>query len=1144
MHHRSGTPARPRAYTAILLALSVLVSLLLPAAAGWAADGTVGLGATPAGSSSTLPSPSPSSSRVDPSRLPSDVDPARGPEAEPAAGDEQQDRKRDGADEEDTARSKGSRALARAAAAGAPNAADCSALPLAPFGDPGSALRKVTVPSEGSSCFVFTAEQAGPHHTPLESPGSSGSGYVQVFDGQDQLACELAICDLPRTGAFTLRIVNDTWDAIEYHVSVVPLGVGTPGCLPTVGTSLGAPPISGSSPSPLAMICQPFNAQPGERILSELKPERHGSGRSWISDSSGAIICPANQDDFGTCVLPGTGPYRLIGQIGRAEGGFPAAYTLRIHRLSDPEGCQTVPVNRYGSAPTASAPGVHCKTFTVPVTRQYDAFSVGEGYRYRQTVRDNTGAIVCPAYEGVSCELKSGTTYVLHTGDATLLLDRASGAGCETVPPGSHRGTLAHGATNCLELPFAQGASIALPQSFGAQDVPTESVVRDASGKELCGWESLAKGFCKLTGTGPFRAHVTGHSDDRRAGPYSLSLIRTDDPAGCRVLPAGDFTAQSPSVSLTTGGGSFAECLAIPASDRGSVETLQIRTVTGSSRNTDVYVVNSDGRVVCSLEGHEGGTWITCKLRSGGAHTVLFAGVDKPAAYTLARRDVTSGAKGCTSTPAVPVGGPSSAGKPAPAGSMTCHRVTTASAKDALHLNVRDVHKALFFAVFNASGVPANCWWERACGANGSTAYQVIVSALPGKQLPASYRFDALRIRTGSTPAPECSRAPNVTYGYGPISGVLNEQRTAQCVALPTATRDEFAVAFDDTAGGAATAVPSLYNDSLSNLCGLSWDGAYYCASGSGPHGTSQPTVLVVGLPETASATSYRLRLDCTSPWCGTQKYTVTGATPTTGASGSTVTLKVSGSALHEKDRIRIRSGARRIDSSAVSVTTSRTTLTVRLDLASAATGVWSMGVIPHGGQERPLGSFTVTPAVLKNTKAPTVGGTAKVGVKLTAQPGTWTPVPTSYGYQWKADGKDVPKATGSTFTVPASLLGKKVSVTVTARRTGHPSGTATSTTTTVARGSAPKATQSPTVSGTARVGKRLTAKPGTWTPVPTSYGYQWYANGSAISGATRSTLDLTSAQAGKKITVKVTARRTGHTDGTAVSKPTSSVTR
>lgn len=131
--------------------------------------------------------------------------------------------------------------------------------------------------------------------------------------------------------------------------------------------------------------------------------------------------------------------------------------------------------------------------------------------------------------------------------------------------------------------------------------------------------------------------------------------------------------------------------------------------------------------------------------------------------------------------------------------------------------------------------------------------------------------------------------------------------------------------------------------------------------------------------------------------------------------------------------------------------------------------------------------------AAPKATTAPKVTGTVKVGSRLTAGPGVWSPAATSYTYQWKADGKAVTGATASAYTVPASLLGKKISVTVTARRTGHTAGIATTAAVTVAKGAAPKATKAPTVSGTAKVGKVLKAARGTWTPAPSSYTYQWY---------------------------------------------------
>jgi len=80
-----------------------------------------------------------------------------------------------------------------------------------------------------------------------------------------------------------------------------------------------------------------------------------------------------------------------------------------------------------------------------------------------------------------------------------------------------------------------------------------------------------------------------------------------------------------------------------------------------------------------------------------------------------------------------------------------------------------------------------------------------------------------------------------------------------------------------------------------------------------------------------------------------------------------------------------------------------------------------------------------------------------------------------------------------------------------------------------------------PTISGSAKVTSTLTASPGAWTSGST-FRYQWYANGAAISGATGKTLALGTAQHGKRISVKVTGSKSGYTTASATSKVTAVV--
>jgi hypothetical protein len=67
-----------------------------------------------------------------------------------------------------------------------------------------------------------------------------------------------------------------------------------------------------------------------------------------------------------------------------------------------------------------------------------------------------------------------------------------------------------------------------------------------------------------------------------------------------------------------------------------------------------------------------------------------------------------------------------------------------------------------------------------------------------------------------------------------------------------------------------------------------------------------------------------------------------------------------------------------------------------------------------------------------------------------------------------------------------------------------------------------------PAITGKARVGSTLKAKAGAWKPKP-KLSYQWYANGKAIKGATKASLKLKKAQKGKRISVKITAKKTGY---------------
>ena len=173
-------------------------------------------------------------------------------------------------------------------------------------------------------------------------------------------------------------------------------------------------------------------------------------------------------------------------------------------------------------------------------------------------------------------------------------------------------------------------------------------------------------------------------------------------------------------------------------------------------------------------------------------------------------------------------------------------------------------------------------------------------------------------------------------------------------------------------------------------------------------------------------------------------------------------------------------------------------------------------------------------PKFFTKAPTPTISGTLRAGHTLTAKAGTWSPTPT-LTYQWYRNGAAISKATKSTYKLTASDRGKQITVRVTAKKSGYGTHSNYSAAKTIYRefSKAPL----PTISGTAKAGSTLSARPGTWSPTPTSFAYQWYRNGAKISGATAATYKLTASDKGKKITVTVKAKKSGYYSLTKASK-------
>ncbi|WP_371528512.1 Tat pathway signal protein [Streptomyces sp. NBC_01283] len=1030
---------------------------------------------------------------------------------------------------------------------------ECAPLALAPFGDPGAALGKTTVAPDATTCFTFTTTETGIHLVSFDD--SSNEAHTEVYRGDTRVDCydteyrTDGWCDLSENGTYTLKVANGGWEDADVAVTVVPLGSDR-GCAPKSGTDWGQQTPTRTSASPAEIDCQPFDAEPGDRIRLTRGTKAYGESIAWITDATGARICPHfPEDGEDSCVLPGKGPYRALSRVTYAEKGFPAEYGVAARRLNDPQGCPSSPVRSYGPLTAPDFTTTPCFTVTADKAGKYRIDSIDkDGDTGPVRVHDRSGKTVCRNTEQ-PCRLPAAGTYTAYldgsspfhdTARGLIVLDRASDNGCVKSEIGAHKGEFSSaGQYDCLILPAPKDSRIAALTPLNASGVDADVEILDSEGNEQCAAEQLAAGDCALTGAAPYRALV--HADGSpRTGPYTVAVHRTDAANDCPVLPAGSFAADGAKASFSTGEGVFSRCLTIPADAHTSAEALQLLAASGDAP-AKFSVLDSAGKRVCDRTATTNG-WSLCALTPGKAHTVLVTGRDQPADYTLTRRDVTSTASsaGCTKTPAGKVGGPSVKGTYGAPGSLRCHQVTTASADDVLHLDVRDALGTANITVLGDDGKTDCTPRNRACAATGSTTHQVLVQVPANLKAAPEYRLDALRVATAEGPAAECTKVPSIAYGYGPITGTLDESRTAVCAVLPTVDGDHFDAEITDTTGAGTTAVPALYNNAWTNGCTLTIPDGYVCGVNESSSNPTRPSVLVLGLPEKAASTSYRATLKCTFTRCGGEKVSITGVTPAKAPGGTKPTLTVTGTAINPDATVRLTQSGRTLTAKTDSISADNRTLKATLDLTDVPAGTWNVSVIAGGEYQR--GTFTVTEPTPRNTTAPKVTGTAAVSSKLTADTGSWTAAPSSYTYQWKADGTAIEGATASAYKVPAAQLNKKLTVTVTAHKAGAEDATATSTAVTVAKGAAPKATEKPAISGTAKLGKVLKAAKGTWSPAPGSYSYQWYASGTKITGASKSSLTLKSAQRGKKVTVKVTAHRTGHHDGTSTSKATGTI--
>lgn len=177
------------------------------------------------------------------------------------------------------------------------------------------------------------------------------------------------------------------------------------------------------------------------------------------------------------------------------------------------------------------------------------------------------------------------------------------------------------------------------------------------------------------------------------------------------------------------------------------------------------------------------------------------------------------------------------------------------------------------------------------------------------------------------------------------------------------------------------------------------------------------------------------------------------------------------------------------------------------------------------------------------STAPPTVHGTAAYGEVVRADPGSWNPSDVTVTYQWLIDGEPVKGADRRRYRPQLEDIRHRLRVEVTATGTDpetgeETQGVARSETVRVVRGTF-RSTKRPTIDGARRYDHTLVLSPGRWSRHPDRVRVQWLRNGRPVKGATGRRHHLGLQDFGKRISVRLTARKQGYRKAVATSRRT-----
>lgn len=197
---------------------------------------------------------------------------------------------------------------------------------------------------------------------------------------------------------------------------------------------------------------------------------------------------------------------------------------------------------------------------------------------------------------------------------------------------------------------------------------------------------------------------------------------------------------------------------------------------------------------------------------------------------------------------------------------------------------------------------------------------------------------------------------------------------------------------------------------------------------------------------------------------------------------------------------------------------------------------VTGSGFLDTPGTATSAQTAAVQNPTVRNVALPTIFGTLRMDNTIATTTGTWSPSGSTYTYQWFADGVAITGATALNYKLTAAEIAKRMSVRVTASKTGYESGAVTSALSAVVQPGVLTNTSVPTIYGDLKVGKTVGVNTGSWSPFPSAWTYRWFADGVLIPGVTTKTFIPDASLVGKSLKAEVTGTKPGYTTAVASS--------